>query len=278
VEEGFPVPIADPLKAINRTWIIEALTTPAATVDVNFFYGPGDGNALFNYAATVDHGIYLPMGFGWNINQTSLPQLGNYYVAAKISSFFEATDLPMVLGNLGAILYGESAVQLNAEAKDGHAFLQWDCSGLAAINELERSADGLRFFTLARYPGLARHAKDMAMLQGVNYYRIKTIFSNGTIAYSNTVKLLKQATGLLLYALHSSPLNHTISMRLSSDKKRRLLIAITDLQGRRLAQHSYVLQAGDNTLEIACIIPPSGMYLITGNAEGQVLFTRSILQ
>ena len=280
VEHGFPVAIADPLKAVNRTWILQAATTPNAIVDVNFWYSSGDGNASFSYTSTVDHGIYLPMGFGWNINQAAIPQLGSYHVATKISSFLAATDLPMVLGNLGAILSNQLAVQLNAEEKEGAAFLQWNYTRYGLINaiELERSADGIHFSTIAQYRETVRDATDRAMPDAVNYYRIKTIMANGIIVYSNTVKLLKKIADLFLYPLQPWVVQNNTRLRLNSTKKRGLLIVVTDMQGKQLYQHRYYLQVGDNTIDINCNVMANGMYQLAGYADGQLLFIRSFIK
>ncbi len=280
VEQGFPVPIADPLKAVNRTWIIQSATTPNATVDVSFFYSAGDGNASFNYMSTVDHGIYLPMGFGWNINQAGLPQLGTYHADAKVSSFLAATDLPMVLGNLGAILRNYFSVWLFAQEQQGNALLQWNnpVPELVHAVEIERAVDGIHFSAIAKTAASVQSIRDTAMPAGISFYRIKTKLLNGAVVYSNAVKLFKQERGFLQYSVHPSVVQNKIRLQLYASRKQSVVIVLMDMQGRRMYQKKYLLSAANTTISIDCEALAAGMYMLAGFTEGQQILLHSFIK
>ncbi|MEI7736294.1 MAG: hypothetical protein WCI49_12565 [Ferruginibacter sp.] len=280
VEQGFTVAIADPLKAVNRTWIIQAATTPNAIVDVSFWYSSGDGNASFSYMSTVDHGIYLPMGFGWNINQAGLPQLGSYHADTKISSFLGATDLPMVLGNLGAILHNDFSVWLYAQEHLGNALLQWDntASSLISTVDIERSADGMQFNSIAKAVASVKRITDTTMPDGISFYRIKTNLTNGTVRYSNTEKLFKQSAGFKLYSVWPSIVQNKTQLYLYTHKKILLSIVLIDTWGRRMYQKFYALSAGNNAISIDCEGLPAGIYNLAGFTDGLQVLLHSIIK
>ena len=281
VEQGFGIPIMDASKAVNRTWILQSLSTPNAAVAVSFCYFSGDGNPSFNYTAPVDHGIYLPMGFGWNINQTGLPQAGNYQVDTQVSSFLAETDLPMVIGNLGAILSDNISINLIAQNNGGHALLSWNNDNWSAIHyfEMERSVDGIHFTSLINLAVNRNNFEDETMLEGANYYRLKINLKNEKIIYSNVVLLVKSLKNLSNHSLQFSLIHSNNYLSLYSPKQMQLIINILDISGRLLQQKKYVLFKGNNRIEMNSGYFAAGLYWITGYSENKLVFcNRFILQ
>jgi hypothetical protein len=280
VEQGFPVAIADPMKAVNRTWIILAATTPNATVDVSFAYSTGDGNASFSYTSAVDHGIYLPMGFGWNINQVGLPQLGTYHADTKVSSFLAATELPMVLGNLGAILTEDFSVQLYAQEQEGKTVLHWQFEGDRFIDsiEIERSADGIHFISLARAAAVPYFFEDNTMQPAINYYRIKTVTKNKRIIYSNTAVLINTANDFYTFSIQPSVVQYSTLLSIRSPKKGQLQLIVRDILGRQRMHSINVLQKGENRIPLNCAGLCPGIYWICGFAGNKAVFARSFIK
>lgn len=280
VELGFPVAIADPLKAVNRTWIIQSATTPNATVDVSFAYSSGDGNAAFSYTSAVDHGIYLPMGFGWNINQAGLPQLGTYNADTKVSSFLAATDLPMVLGNLGAILAANFSVQLYAQEQEGKAVLHWQFGADRLLDsiEIERSAYGIHFTSLVRTAAVPYFFEDNTMQPGPNYYRIKTVTPNKKIIYSNAAVLINTATDFFTFSIQPSLVQSITRLSIRSPQKEQLRLIVIDILGRKLMQSIQLLQKGENRISLNCAGLTPGIYRICGIAGNKAVFAHSFIK
>jgi len=263
VETGFPYPIFIPANAVNRTWTVQAATTPGAAVDVNFSYAPGDGNAGFNYLATVDHGVYLSSV--WNINQTGLVPTGTYQVATTVSSFVGGADLPMVIGNLGSILSSLRTADLSAQKQNGNALLSWKLNTTVSIKEItvERSADGRNFISLAAVPAVTTTYTDSHILAGTNYYRIKITGNDGKIMYSSIAAVLNKETGFDIVSLLPNVVSTDMILNVTAASKTKINVAITDVTGRPVAKMIYNLTAGSNQFDVNVAGLAAGMYYVT---------------
>jgi hypothetical protein len=186
----------------------------------------------------------------------------------------------MVLGNLGAILSNKIELQLYAQQKEGTALLEWNYSGNDLIYgiELERSKDGIRFVTIAKVRQTVHNATDTAMQTGANFYRIKTVMANGTVMYSNTVKLFKHTAGLMQYSVWPSIVQNKTWLHLYTRKKISLGIMLSDMQRRRIYQKIHALSEGNNTITIDCEALPAGMYKLAGFTEGQQILFCSLIK
>ncbi len=278
VETGFTYPIYNGTNAVNRTWFVQAASTPGATVNVNFFYSAGDGNGGFNYTATVDHGVYTT---GWNINQTGLVQAGSYQVATLVPSFLGGTELPMVIGNLGSILKTAASVDLSVQKLNSKAQLNWVLNNIASAKEItvERSANGRTFTTLATMPALINNYTDDQLLPGTNYYRIKMTDANGKIAYSAIAAIINSDAGFDIVNLLPNIVSADMQLNIAAAKKTKLNIAITDMAGHTVTTLNYNLAAGSNLFDINVAKLASGMYYLTAvTAEGEIKTVKFVKQ
>ena len=79
---------------------------------------------------------------------------------------------------------------LTATPLDSHVLLSWTTTGSAIdVYELERSKNGIDFATISRVEPGSVNAEfmetDFQPLDGMSYYRIKVIDSEGNITFSN---------------------------------------------------------------------------------------------
>lgn len=279
VEIGLNPTIAYPIIAVNRTWTVRAATTPGVTVNVNFFYSAGHGNANFDYVATVDHGIYA--GTAWGINQTGLVQAGSYQVATLVSSFGAGIDLPMVIGNMGAILADRSSINLVAQKQNGKANLNWTINSSATIGKLmvERSADGRNFTTLGNADVAATSFVDDNLLPGINYYRIKMTGTDGKTLYSSIAAILNAASGFDIVGLLPTLVNNNAILNVTAAQKTKMDVIVTDIAGKQVQKIAYNLIAGSNQFSMNLSNLSAGTYQITGyTAEGKSKTIRFVKQ
>jgi hypothetical protein len=282
VEIGIIPSIRYPIAAVNRTWVVWSSATPVSNVNVNFIYSTGHGNAMFNYTNPLEQGFYTGV---WNVINTGLVQAGGpptYQVATIVSSFAANTDAPMVLGNIPAILVGNNSVQLIAQKQNDKTVLNWMANSAAGISKFiaERSADGRIFIPLGELTAVEFSYTDMALLPGLNYYRIKLEDKNGGIMYSNIAVILNVKKGFELISISPNPVvTGNFKLNVIAAQKMQVEILITDIQGRLMQRQMIKLVDGFNAIEVSIKNLSSGTYQLFGiTAEGRSKLLRFVIQ
>lgn len=278
VETGFPFPILAGNNAINRTWTVTASATPGAGVNVTFFYSAGDGNPGFNYTGSVEHGVYTA---GWNINQSGLSPTGSYQVATVVSSLVGGAALPMVIGNMGAILSNQRSADLSVLKRNDGALLNWTVNLTTAVKQIdiERSADGRSFKTIAKLPATSTSYTDGQLPAGTIYYRIRLADINGKTTYSAISALINSDAGFDIINLLPNIATTDLQLNVSAAKKTKLNVQVTDIAGRPLIKSLYKLVAGSSLLDINIAALAAGMYYLTAvTEEGAVKTVRFVKQ
>ena len=269
-------PIFNPANAVNRTWFVQASSTPGVPVNVNFFYSAGDGGAGFNYTATVDHGVYTS---AWNLNQTGITPAGSYQVPTTVTSFLGGVDLPMVLGNSGSILSTPRSVDLTVQKQSSKAILNWTYNNVTGIKEVavERSINGRSFNKLGTVASLITTYTDDNLLAGTNYYRIKITDINGKITYSAIAAIINATDGFDIIALLPNIVHTDMQVSIAAAQKTKLDMAITDVMGRPVSKLQFTAIAGSNMFDVNVSKLSAGIYYLTAiSAEGDVKTLRFV--
>ena len=279
VEIGLNPPIGVPVQAVNRTWVVRPSATPAGTVNVNFFYAMGHGNASFAYfPATVELGLYTAV---WNVINTGLVQNGSYQVTGTVDIFAGNTDAPLVIANIGAILAINNSIQLSAQKQNDKTILNWVVDNAADISQFipERSADGRVYTSLAKLTAADFSFTDVQPLPGLNYYRIKTKDKNGKITYSNIAIILNAKKGFQFISISPNPVvNSNFKLNVTAAQKTKMEIVITDMQGRMMQKQTFSLIAGFNTLPMNVTNFSAGTYQVYGiTADGRSRVLRFVI-
>ncbi len=262
VEPGFPFPLLLPNNAVNRTWTVTPSATPGAGVNITFNYGAGDANPGFNFTSAVEHGVYTS---GWNISQSGLLQTGTYQVTATVNAFVGGNALPMVIGNLGAILSIPRLVDLFAQNKNDVVLLNWRLNTTAVIKEMviERSHDGRNFTTLANLPVTTLQYTDDKILPGTAYYRIRITDINGKTFYSAIAAVINSSNGFDIVHVLPGLVSSSLQLNVTAAQKTRLDVMIRTASGQLVAKHHYPLIAGSNLLDMDVQQLAAGLYFIT---------------
>ncbi len=289
VEIGINPAIVVPLKAVNRTWFVTPTGGMPGTVNTNFFYYAGEGNAGFNYTANLELGHYTG---AWNVIQTGLVPAGGYQVATTVSTFGDNIEAPLVLGNLGAILAAYNSVDVNyftGIKQNNNHLLNWKltCNNTASVNMvIERSIDGRNYHAVYVETATALRCAqlfsftDMHPAAGVNYYRIKMTDANAKISYSSIVSLIHAARGIDVLNIAPNPIvNGSFNLQISAAEKMQLQIVISDMQGRVVQKQNSNMMAGFNSIAVHVKNIAAGTYQLIGNTvDGKTRLLRFVVQ
>ena len=267
VEAGIHPDISMPLYAIDRTWTILASGVPVNPVVVNFSYYPGQGTTYFDYSATDDIGQYTPTA--WSIIKNNILPAHDgdaSIVAAFISSF----NTPFVIGNHGAILPLDYRIVCKAQKKEEAAVIAWNVENEPTVSrfEIERSVAGSLFKSIATVYAvdqkLSYEYNDPDVANGSNLYRVKVIFSNGKVRYSNTVALVFRSNAILLTSVATNPTHNSSMLTISSPFNRTMKLFLYDAQGKIVRQWEQKIVDGNNTMVLPVSDLLNGVYFLSG--------------
>lgn len=262
VETGFPFPLLAPNNAVNRTWTVTASATPGTAVNIGFGYAAGDANPGFNFTAAAEHGVYTS---GWNINQSGLLQTGSYQVNTAVSSFVGGSPLPMVIGNLGAILSLPRYIDLQVQPTGTGNSLRWKLQVNTPVKELviERSYQGNDFKVLKTVsPAETVYTDDQPFNNRV-YYRIRATGINGKIFYSAVAVIAANGSGFEIVGVLPAVVQSDMQLNITAAQKSRVSVIVRDMAGRQVMVQQFQLVKGSNLLDMDLSKFSAGLYYVT---------------
>jgi len=154
--------------------------------------------------------------------------------------------------------------------------LEWkiNCSDEAGPGFIvERSADGKRFIYLDTFSTTALRCQqpfnytDHDPLPGKNYYRLVVTTNIGKVIYSNIILLLNGATGFEIGGMQPSVVTGIAVLNISTTRKIKMTIVVTDIFGRQLQNKAYALTEGNNPLQMNFSTLAAGVYQLTGYTD-----------
>lgn len=289
VEAGINPPIAEPDRAINRTWFVTPIGGTPGTVNAVFFYNPGEGGVNFNYTTNLELGFFNAT---WNVIQTGLIPSGSYQVATTVNTLTNNSEAPLILGNLWSILTSDQSVTVdnfNAYHRAGNNHIQWKltCTSTSEVlMELQRSNDAVNFNRLygLRAPALRCLQpfvyEDIQPAAGQNYYRLKLTDGNGKTGFSRVISLNHIAADPEWVRISPNPVTAGFcDILVNAGRSGRVNLVLMDMQGRLLQQNKYPLLPGINTMRLNLNPVLKGMYQLLIMADtGESTTKRLVLQ
>lgn len=139
--------------------------------------------------------------------------------------------------------------------------------------DVQRSVDGRNYQTLRFVPSQAQGGfssnnitysfTDDAPVGTMQYYRLRQVDVNGRYQMSQVVRI-KGATSSVLnvQGLFPNPASSKVSMLVDAPARDRIQVSIVDVAGRVMANHSFTVEAGSNTIQLDVDRLQSGTYLI----------------
>jgi hypothetical protein len=210
-------------------------------------YDPGAG------APAGNGGLIVPNGQGgtsWINNQGCIP--------------LPTTVLAIRLDYFTAVL------------KDKKGLLKWKSSFEENIGdfEIEKSLNGKDFFLLTRVTpknisGSEYSTEDASLSTGSNFYRLKVVNLDGTIDYSQVVKINYKKGNPSGWFVYPNPAQGDASLVYQSVTSKKITVILTDIAGKMIGQSVHNITAGNNRVNIPSQQLAAGMYMVTVLGEGE---------
>lgn len=155
---------------------------------------------------------------------------------------------------------------INASLSNGLAKISWDV--ISEINTanyfIEKSGDGKNFEAIGSL--IATNAPkysfvDNVPASGTNYFRIKAVDKDGTISFSNTVKLSNRKSDASVAVTPNPIINGTVNLQLSNFTKSEYNVSLFDATGKITFSKKMTIESGSSaqTLQLPNTVS-KGMY------------------
>ena len=210
-------------------------------------YDPGSG------APAGNAGIIVPNGSGgttWINSQGCVPSA--------------ATVLAIRLDFFTAVLQGKNGL------------VKWRSSFEENIKTftIEKSFNGRNFFDLKHtapknISGSEYSIVDEQLATGYNFYRLKVLNTDGTVDYSQIVKLNYKKGTPSDWFVYPNPSHGDASLVYQTTISKSITVNVTDVAGKLISTSVHNITPGNNKVAIPAQKLSAGMYMVTVFSEGQ---------
>lgn len=145
--------------------------------------------------------------------------------------------------------------------------------------EVEKSADGTHFISIARGPSFPPYyIIDPRPFIGNSFYRIKQVDKDGTITYSSTVHI-RYNTGRFNISIYPNPVRNTLYVKFSGVQADRYTISMIDMAGRVLYREQFLISEGSKELPIILKQPSAQFYLLqVRNSRNELVAIEKVMK
>ncbi|MEO6328299.1 MAG: T9SS type A sorting domain-containing protein [Ginsengibacter sp.] len=159
----------------------------------------------------------------------------------------------------------------SAKRQTHYVQLSWTAAQIEGIQkfEVERSIDGTNFEKLQSINAdskiiLRQPFKyyDQQFSEAEIFYRIKIIFNNNTIAYSQVEKIAGISTKPDDISIFPNPVKNVLNVKYSSKTSQNIAIQILQTDGKMISSKRAFVHPGYNTIPIATASMRNGLYLV----------------
>ncbi len=289
------IPVVGNTLSASQSMAPETCGTATATSAVDVWYqftATASGSAIItvnNVATALDAVIQVysgTCGALTNIGCADGPAGGgtetvtlNGLVAGQ-SYYFRVYGFTSGTGSFTVTVSG-GAVPITLEYFNGNRQnngnnLQWkvNCTNTgSATMILERSTNQVNFEPVHTITAPAARCLqpfsylDARPLAGTNYYRLKSVDSDGKVTYSSIIAILTKARGMEIVSMMPNPVNSQAVLNVTSATASRMQLVVTDIAGRQLETRSINLVAGSNQVSLNFARLAAGVYYLSGVSE-----------
>lgn len=236
----------------SREWDVTS-TAPSSTV---LAFTPGDGRAAPLSGVKLGHWN----GSAWDTDIAATYSAGTFTGTASTFSPYIAAELAqplsMELQNLTAKGRGTTNIVYWVTANEKNN----------AVFNIERSADGQDFSNIGTIKGKGTtnavsnyDFTDNAPLNGVNYYRLRAVDTDGKATISKSVSVVNGKTAVGIVKIYPSVSNAILTVDIVSEGISTLII--NDLTGKTVLTKT-MTQTGFSSNSIDVSAFPNGLYLL----------------
>ena len=258
--------------------VLNLTVTPDASMDValTLFDGTcGTLNAVAcsnaNSAGVAENMVYtLPL---WD---------GGIEVRANKVYFLRVTDIggngtSFTIGNNGSTALPLTLLSFKAQqVKRGEVLLDWRVKDEVNMKQydVQRSVDGKNFTTIGTVGNLGKEVYtliDPKPEQGINYYRLSMVESNGLTNYSHIVAI-NINDGKALHA-SPNPVTGDLTVEVKGEVGKQAVIDIIDYTGNKV--RTVAIPAGKVTVDMTSL--PTGVYVVQ-YIDGTTVYTTRVVK
>lgn len=187
----------------------------------------------------------------------------------------DACSYNYTLTNLsgGCILLPIRYISFTGQKLEYANLLAWatEGEGNSTYFGVERSADGVNFTEVGRVNSLANSSQkaeyefwDDQPLGGVNYYRLRQTFADGSFSYSQYILVDRSAVDqFAVVASFPNPADDQFSLDISAENPGEVVMEIFGLNGKQVQMNAMILSEGMNHRDVDIASLPKGMYFVT---------------
>lgn len=219
-------------------------------------------------AASTNAVDTFPLLHGWRVRDLAinpLPNSGEFWVVIDSTGStsgptggFGGTSTSTKDGGAVLRLRYKTAITLpvnfvhfGARPRNHEVLLTWKLSGeKPASLQVEKSADGLRFFPLGNPSPLAESFVDKQPFTGNNFYRLRATENGGKSTYTQTVNV-PYSPGTFAVHIYPNPVGDVLQLRLNAANSETVWLDVRDAAGRTVHRQQTAVRAGPQTLSVS---------------------------
>ncbi len=230
-----------------------SVTSGGVTTIINSPAGPagvptltGSNDALVKYCVYVTN---IPTSGTLNFKLVN-PETGAVYGAC----FYDA-GCTANCNSTGSLLPLQG-LSLKGKKTGNKVLLEWTITN--EINtrkfEIERSQDGQRFTKIDEQPAIGSGSSNYSYADNqintiANYYRIKTLNTDGSFQYSNIIQV-KDAAVFSVTKIQPNPFVSEIIIDANLQKTATCFIQILDMNGKEVSKKQVITSVGNNRITV----------------------------
>jgi hypothetical protein len=180
------------------------------------------------------------------------------------------TVLPIQLKSFTGLIVSNNAL-INFEVANEQNIL---------IYVIEKSYDGVNYNTMQSI--INSNSKkysitDYDFKDGVNFYRLKTIYQSGKFEYSKVISLNNASSDFTLQ-VYPNPLKNYVNVSIKANQKNDTYLRIFDVYGKTVLSQKITIEKGKQSILIDLQKLPFGVYNIGCNIDGKIVNQKIIKQ
>jgi hypothetical protein len=180
---------------------------------------------------------------------------------------------PFTFGIAGTAALPIHLESFEAKKLNGGASLEWKTEELPVQFEVLRSSNGADFSkigTVKANPGVKTYKYfDAQLLPGTNYYRLRSVETDGAISYSKVVAVINKETGIEITTLAPNVITDRAKLSISAARGGKMELMITDMSGRTWRKFGFAVSPGNSDTWLNLSDLAAGVYQITGYMNGE---------
>ena len=183
-----------------------------------------------------------------------------------------AFDTVQIVFDAGCVPMDVSQINFTAQLKNRKGHLQWSvpAENTVAYYMPERSTDGKSFTAIARMdagaptgnPTSYQYTDDLAQTQATQvWYRIRIAGRNGSVSYTNPVKLILAGDGDRI-RIFPNPADQEISLSAFAASNQQMELRVLDFSGALIQLRTFSMKQGENLFTLDTRALKAGAYIL----------------